>query len=84
MAELFGRSVYLLLILVVAKLTLLSWVAPAFVERWTRRYYEWVLRLLGYKVAMEPVGKGLLLWNRFAGPPVLILLLFMWEKMFGR
>jgi len=40
MAELLGHVVYLLVVLIVAKLSILSWIAPAFVERWTKCYYE--------------------------------------------
>ncbi|MBI4436458.1 MAG: hypothetical protein HY590_03460 [Candidatus Omnitrophica bacterium] len=77
-----GQAVYLLLVLVVAKLTILSWLTPHFVDRWTARYYTWVLRLLGFKITIEKSGNGLRLWNRFAGPPVLVLLLLLWKKVF--
>ena len=82
MSEILGQAVYLLILLVVAKLTILSWLVPSFVDRWTVRYYAWVLRLLGFKVTMEKSGNGLRLWNRFAGPPVFIFLLLLWRKVF--
>jgi len=82
MSEILGQAVYLLLVLVVAKLTILSWLSPNFVDRWTRRYYTWVLRLLGFKVTMEKSGNGLRLWNRFAGPAVLVFLLLLWKEIF--